>query len=59
MTIDEERFRAIENVRMFLRDLMRIKSPVKVKELREKAYRRLKHYPEEWFMKKLKEKYYL
>ena len=59
MTIDTERFRTIENVRDFLYSLMDRKQPVpKTTELRKRAYRLLKHYPEEYFIEKLKEAYY-
>lgn len=59
MTIDEERFRAINSTRAFLFALMKREIPIpKTKDLREKAYRLLKHYPEEWFVEDIKKTYY-
>lgn len=55
MTLDYERFWAIQNTRQFLYDLADQKGPIKKRELRHKIYRCLKHYPEDHWIKKVKE----
>ena len=50
MTIDPERFRAINNTRDFLLRLAKEK-PMKVSELRSWAWRLLKHYPEDYWVR--------
>ena len=58
MTIDQERFRAIDNTRKFLYELFNPKNPIpKAINLRRKAYVLLKHYPEEFWMDDLQRRY--
>ena len=56
MIFDSERFTAIENVRIYLDWLMDRKNKIKTGEVRERARRLSKHYPETWFMERLKNK---
>lgn len=52
MTMPDERTRAVINTRKFLSDLLNSKATPKVpKEIREKAYRLLKHYPTAFYIK--------
>jgi len=59
MTIDDERWRAIENTRNWLYELfMDRKKPIpKVSEVRKMAYILWKHYPEPYFMEHLRKIY--
>lgn len=58
MTIDSERFNAIENTRNFLKVLMTERPfPYNIRALRERAYQCLKHYPEEYFIEGLQKLY--
>ena len=54
MTTDDERFSAIKDTRMALKRLLQEAHP-KTTELRLIAYRLLKHYPEDWFVKRLED----
>ncbi len=57
MTVNYERFWAIENTREFLSWILTSKSSdLKPKEIKERAYRCLKHYPENYWLKDLKGK---
>lgn len=59
MTTDDERFRAIENARWFLRRLLtEMPFPYNKTEMRHWARRLLKHYPEEYFIEDLKKQYF-
>lgn len=49
MTLEYERYYAIANTRNLLVEIMTQAGPIKKTELREKARRLLKHYPEEWW----------
>lgn len=52
MTMPDERTRAVINTRKFLRDLLDPKATPKVpKQIREAAYRLLKHYPSALYLK--------
>ena len=59
MTIDEERWRAIENVREWLYKLFTDrKTPVpKTGELRRMSYILSKHYPEPYWIEKVRKLY--
>lgn len=60
MTLDYERFGAMRNVSMYLSRILKReeKFPTTIKASVERAYRLLKHYPEDFFIKKLEELYY-
>ena len=52
MTMPDERTRSVVNTRKFLRDLLDPKVTPKVpKQIREKAYKLLKHYPTALYLK--------
>lgn len=56
MTMNYERRNAVNRTSEFLRDLMNPKKTPRVpKEIREEAYRCLKHYPSEYYMERAKE----
>lgn len=58
MTLPDERYRAVNNVREFLRDLLDPKKTPKVpKWIRKEAYYRLKHYPSSWDIDRAKTRY--
>lgn len=54
MTLPDERLRAVNAAREFLRDLLDPKATPKVpRAVRQQAYRVLKHFPGEWDMEKV------
>ena len=57
MTLPDERYRAIQNARRFLQDLMDPKKTPKVpRSVRQHAYAILRHYPGDYDLERLSEK---
>lgn len=57
MTLPDERYRAIQNARRFLQDLMDPKKTSKVpRSVRQHAYAILRHYPGDYDLERLAEK---
>lgn len=57
MTLPDERYRAVQQTRQFLIDLMdRKKYPRIPRAVRGEAYRMLRHYPSDWDLDRLAEK---
>lgn len=57
MTLPDERYRAIQNTRQFLQDLLDSKKTPKVpRSIRQHAYSLLRHYPGPWDLERLAEK---
>lgn len=56
MTLPYERYRAMQNARNFLRDLLDPKKTPRVpKEVRRRAYSCLKHFPGEFDLERIQE----
>ncbi len=57
MTLPDERYRAVQNTRRFLQDLMDPKKTPKIpRTIREQAYAMLRHYPNDYDLDRLSEK---
>lgn len=57
MTLPDERYSSLIRARDFLRSLLDPKATPKVPStIRKEAGRRLRHYPNEYYMEKLREK---
>jgi len=53
MTLDFERLRAMNEARELLDELLSMKGPIRKKDLKERIYRVLRHYPEKLWVDKL------
>lgn len=57
MTLPDERYRAIQNTRRFLQDLMDPKKTPRVpRQVRQQAYAMLRHYPNDYDLERLSER---
>ena len=57
MTLPDERYRAIQQTRQFLIGMLdKSKYPRIPREVRQEAYRLLRHYPSDWDIERLAEK---
>jgi hypothetical protein len=57
MTLPDERYRAVQNTRRFLQDLMDPKKTPKIpRSIRQQAYAMLRHYPNDYDLELLSEK---
>ena len=57
MTLPDERYRAVQNTRRFLQDLMDPKKTPKIPRIiRQQAYAMLRHYPNDYDLERLSEK---